>query len=527
MLFTILNLKGGIHMKKIYTIPLSLFLPVLMVFSVIIFLFIRADICVVAAQIEKSKTTSVKVIGDADSNCEVNIQDATCIQQYLANLISEDDINLTAANVTGNEKLSINDATEIQLFLAELINKFPAEDVSDKVQLTFNVTIPQPLNENDKLSIGTNLNNWNPTDSEWFMKKIDDLHYKLSVELDFQNIGKKISYKYTIQNSQTTGPKVWTRVEGSSSGGDISNRTFIIDKKCSEINDTVAMFKNDSNINTVTSGTLETFTLDMPQYSDGRTRTIHVWLPNGYDSKNTNKKYSVFYMHDGQNLFDMYSSYAGEWKVDESISKMMDNGYEGAIIVGIENSADRWNEYSPKWINLDSSLPNNSSAKDYAKFVNNPSGDKYGEFIVNTLKPYIDSHYNVRTDKNSTGIGGSSMGGLISYYIGMKYTDVFGQVLSFSPAFWMYSEDTVASVVNSYDYSNTDNLPKIFFYVGGANQMEKDTIPYVDLVYNKMLENNYPKNKLYSLTDTTKEHNEAAWSEYFPQAYKWLVGFEK
>ena len=55
--------------------------------------------------------------------------------------------------------------------------------------------------------------------------------------------------------------------------------------------------------------------------------------------------------------------------------------------------------------------------------------------------------------------------------------------------------------------------------------MEKDTIPYVDLVYNKMSENSIPKDKLNKLIDTTKDHNEAAWSEYFPQAYKWLVGF--
>lgn len=357
------------------------------------------------------------------------------------------------------------------------------------------------------------------------MTKIDDLHYQLSVELDSESIGKEISYKYTIQNSQTTGYNVWAKVEGSSNGGDISNRTFVIDKKSNVISDTVAMFKNDLGNTTVTSGTLETFTLDMPQYSDNRTRTIHVLLPDGYDSKNTDKKYPVFYMQDGQNLFDMYASYAGEWMVDEAIADMMDNGYEGAIIVGIENSADRWNEYSPEWVNVGSSLPNNSSGESYAQFVDNPSGDKYGEFIVDTLKPYIDSHYNVRTDKNSTGIGGSSMGGLISYYIGMKYPDVFGQVLSFSPAFWMYSEDTMASVVDSYDFSNTDNLPKVFLYTGGANQMEKDTIPYVDLVYNKMSENGYPENKLNTLTDTTKDHNEAAWSEYFPQAYKWLVGF--
>lgn len=514
-------------MKKMYKIPLSFVLSVLMVFSAITFLFINADVYVVAAQTETNETASDKVIGDADGNGVVNIQDATCIQKYLAEVISEDNIDLIAANVTGNENLSIMDATEIQRFLANIINKFPVEDIADKILLTFNVIIPEALKENDNLSIGTNLNNWNPGDSEWFMNKIDDLHYQLSVELDSENIGKEISYKYTIQNSQTTGYNVWARVEGSSNGGDISNRTFVIDKKSNVINDTVAMFKNSVGNTTITSGTLETFTLDMPQYSDNRTRAIHVWLPDGYDSKNTDKKYPVFYMHDGQNLFDLYTSFAGEWMVDEAISDMMNNGYEGAIIVGIENSPDRWNEYSPEWVNVGSTLPNNSSGRSYAQFVDNPSGDKYGEFIVDTLKPYIDSHYNVRTDKSSTGIGGSSMGGLISYYIGMKYPDVFGQVLSFSPAFWMYSEETIASVVDSYDYSNTDNLPKVFLYTGGANQMEKDTIPYVDLVYNKMSENGYPKDKLNALTDTTKEHNEAAWSEYFPLAYKWLVGFEK
>ncbi|MGN0173256.1 MAG: alpha/beta hydrolase-fold protein [Acutalibacteraceae bacterium] len=512
-------------MKKIYKRSLPLVLSILMIFSAITFLFINADFYVVAAQTEKAETVSADVIGDADGNGEVNIQDVTCVQRYLVNLISKDEINLSAANVTGNEKLSINDATTMQRFLANLINRFPVEDVDNKVQVIFNVTIPEALDENDSLGIGTNLNNWNPANPEWFMTKIDELHYQLTAELDSENIGKEISYKYAIQNSQTTGQKIWARVEGTSSGGDANNRTFIIENKCNVINDTVAMFRNDFDNNTVTRGTVETFTLHMPQYSDNRTREIHVWLPDGYSQKDTDKKYPVFYMQDGQNLFDSYTSYAGEWMVDEAIADMMDDGYEGAVIVGIENSPDRWNEYSPEWVNMGSSLPNNSSAGDFGKFVDNPSGDKYGEFIVNTLKPYIDSHYNVRTDKNSTGIGGSSMGGLISYYIGMKYNDVFGQVLSFSPAFWMYSEDTIASVVDSYDYSNTDNLPKVFLYVGGANQMEKDTIPYVDLVYNRMIENSYPKDKLNALTDNTKDHNEAAWSEYFPQAYKWLVEF--
>lgn len=126
--FSILKLKGGKTYEKIYKRPLSYILSVLLLFSAITFLFINADVYVIAAQTETHKTASEKVIGDADGNGEVNIKDATCVQKYLAHLISEDDIDLISANVTGNEKLSINDATKIQMFVAHQINKFPVED---------------------------------------------------------------------------------------------------------------------------------------------------------------------------------------------------------------------------------------------------------------------------------------------------------------------------------------------------------------------------------------------------------------
>lgn len=350
---------------------------------------------------------------------------------------------------------------------------------------------------------------------------MDELHYRLTIDIDTKYIGQKIEYKYTLQTEDQFN--AWSNTEVNSAGRDIQNRTFTIKKQGNTVNDTVPAFKDGKLFNTVTKGTLETFSISMPQYSDKRTRTIRVWLPEGYNPDDTDKKYPVFYMNDGQNLFDVVTSYAGEWCIDEAISDMMKQGYEGAIIVGIDNSSDRWNEYSPDWTNAGLTKPDNPSGDKYAALANNPSGDKYGEFIVNTLKPYIDKHYNVCTDKNSTGIGGSSMGGLISYYLGMKYPDVFGQVLSFSPAFWMYSKETVAMQTDSYDFSNSDNLPKVYFYVGGADEMESDTIPYVNLVYDKMIENGFPESKIKKLTDTGMKHNEAAWKKYFPTAFKWLV----
>lgn len=482
-------------MRKNKTRILSFFLSMILALSCFSFTALTAS----AAEV---------VYGDADKNSEVNIQDATCVQMYLARLITDDDIDLVAAGVTAGGDISIKDVTYIQMYIAKLIDKFPIEEPKDTVTATFNVTIPEAISEGANVSIGSNLNDWNPSDTDWFMTKIDDLHYQLITNIDAQYIGSTVQYKYTVQVEGQDN--MWAQVEGGATGGEISNRTFTIAAEGNTVTDTVAMFKNQTNMSSVTGGTLETFKLDMPQYSDGRTRNIRVWVPDGYDPADTEKKYPVFYMHDAQNLFDSYTSFSGEWMVDEAISDMIGQGYEGSIVVGIDNSSDRINEYTPNWPNPDSGT------------ADDPSGDKYAAFIVDTLKPYIDSHYNVRTDKDSTGVGGSSMGGLISYYMGLQYPDVFGQVLVFSPSFWLFSEDTISTVIDAKDFSKTEELPKYYLYVGG----EASISPYIGFVKDAMIKNGYPEEKINTLTDPTQSHNESAWAKYFPQAYQWLVGYD-
>jgi pullulanase len=116
----------------------------------------------------------------------------------------------------------------------------------------------------------------------------------------------------------------------------------------------------------------------MTQYSDNRSRLIRIWTPDGYDSTDL-QRYPVIYMHDGLNLFDTYTAFAGEWRIDETIGAMMDKGYEGAIVVGIDNGPERLNELTVDW-------PANS-------YDIVPDGEKYAQFIVDTVKPYIDSNY--------------------------------------------------------------------------------------------------------------------------------------
>ena len=111
-------------------------------------------------------------------------------------------------------------------------------------------------------------------------------------------------------------------------------------------------------------------------------------------------------MHDGQNLFDKNTSGYGEWKVDEALDKLYREKGLKLIVVGIDHGgSERLNEYSP--------------------FKNEKygggKGDAYLDFVVNTLKPYIDSNYRTLSDKKNTGIMGSSMGGLISHYAALKF----------------------------------------------------------------------------------------------------------
>ncbi|WP_299085316.1 alpha/beta hydrolase-fold protein, partial [uncultured Paraglaciecola sp.] len=154
-----------------------------------------------------------------------------------------------------------------------------------------------------------------------------------------------------------------------------------------------------------------------------RQRTIRLYLPLSYQA--SDKSYAVIYMHDGQNLFDDSTSYVGEWGVDETLNQLAKTHDFEAIVVGIDNGGEfRMNELSP-WEN---------------KRFGEAQGKQYMNFIVEVVKPYIDSHYRTKAVKQHTAIVGSSMGGLISHYALHAYPEVFSKAGIFSPSYW-YSQD--------------------------------------------------------------------------------------
>jgi predicted alpha/beta superfamily hydrolase len=159
-------------------------------------------------------------------------------------------------------------------------------------------------------------------------------------------------------------------------------------------------------------------------------RDVIVYLPPGYESSK-NKRYSVFYMHDGQNLFDGATSFipGQEWQVDETAERLIAAGkIEPLIVVGVYNTKDRIDEYTP--------------AAD-AKYKQGGKADLYGRMLVEELKPFIDSHYRTKKDAKHTGLGGSSLGGLASLYLTLKYPKVFGRAAVVSPSVWFANKQIV------------------------------------------------------------------------------------
>lgn len=227
----------------------------------------------------------------------------------------------------------------------------------------------------------------------------------------------------------------------------------------------------------------------------GRNRRIWIYLPKGYHR--TGKKYPVLYMHDGQNLFDNATAFAGEWGVDKSLDAVKNE----CIVVGIDNAGvQRMNEYNP------------NNTRRFGK----GEGKAYLSFIVNSLKPFIDKKYRTLNDKQHTYMAGSSMGGLISFYAGLYYPQVFGVLGILSPSFWIAPQ--LKTQVKQLARESSHAAQKYFFYAGGEEAHE--TAKNMSAIANEIKKAANPKTAI--VIDPHGKHNEATWCAVFPEFYKWI-----
>ncbi len=232
----------------------------------------------------------------------------------------------------------------------------------------------------------------------------------------------------------------------------------------------------------------------MPQLN--RYRRIRIYLPEGYAK--SKKKYPVMYMHDGQNLFDDSTAAFGEWGVDECLDSLIKKNKPACIVVGIDNGPQRFNEYNPY------------EFQQYGK----GEGDRYLEFLVMNLKPFIDKQYRTIPSKENTIIAGSSMGGLISYYAMLQYPGVFGKAGVFSPAFWTAPQikEVTGALANKIN-------GKFFFYMGGLEgEVNINEMQEVQEILGER-----SQSMIYSVIDPESSHNEQAWRKWFTEFYTWIM----
>lgn len=230
------------------------------------------------------------------------------------------------------------------------------------------------------------------------------------------------------------------------------------------------------------------------------TRRIWIYLPRSY-STDLNRRYPVIYAHDGQNLFDRSTSFSGEWGIDESL----DNLPQQLIVVGIDNGgSQRINELTP--------FPN----KEYG----GGQANDYLDFIVEKLRPYINSRFRTKPERENTAILGSSLGGLCSYYAAIKYEDIFGLIGVFSPSFWFTND------IYTYTEKHVfQNFPPRLYFLGGqieSSTMVSDIQRMITLLKSTTEEYNKDANKLKLHVTADGQHAEWFWRREFPNAIKWL-----
>ena len=229
-----------------------------------------------------------------------------------------------------------------------------------------------------------------------------------------------------------------------------------------------------------------------------RNRTLRVYLPPGYAE--SDKRYPVLYMHDGQNLFDDATSYAGEWGVDESLDALAREGIE-LIVVGIDHGDDKRINELNAWPN-----PRFGAAENAA----------YTDFVVKTLKPWVDRHYRTRPDRQDTGIMGSSMGGLASHYAVYAYPQVFSKAGIFSPAYWVAGDGV-------FDWTSAHRLQRDsrLYFVAGGKEGDDMSGPFEKMLA-QLRAAPGPQPALHAEIVAPAEHNERFWRDEFPKAVRFL-----
>ncbi|MFZ4543158.1 MAG: alpha/beta hydrolase-fold protein [Saprospiraceae bacterium] len=372
-------------------------------------------------------------------------------------------------------------AVIVFLFLCVKVNYSQVYIVVDK--------FPTEFLRKQPICIAGDFNGWNPGKDTL----LRDNTGKYSIVL-FLSPGH-YEYKFTGGS--------WNQAEGNIEESFAANRKLLVNGKKDTIYNQILGWENTAIVKSHTK--LPTvFLLNDSFPIPGLNNTPRIWicLPESYYD-NPRKKYNTLYMFDGNNLFDKFYAYNEEWQIDETLHFLQKaNRDPGCIVIGIDGGDhNRISQLTP--------------------YKNSKYGGGQGnstlDYLVKTLKPFIDSTYRTRSQRISTAIGGASLGGLLAFYGALTYPEIFSKVLVFSPSFWWNKQ-----IYNDTEKAKIPKNTKIAFLVGGNEEPSDEVVTKTREMYNLMVKKGFTQNQCRYKYFPDGTHSESFWGREFANNYLWL-----
>ena len=390
----------------------------------------------------------------------------------------------------------------IQLLAVLLSLIFSASLLAETTKLKFVVNTSQPVAKEDKLFLAGNtatLGNWNPGGVALTRKS--DTSFEALVELE---LGESIEFKITRGT--------WETVEKDADGEEIANRTATVQKG----KDIVVGIESWADERSKPGRSSVVGTLELRRIASIEpSRLVRVWLPAGY--QDSTQSYPVLYLLDGQNVFDRATSAIGEeWGVDETLTELIESkAILPMIVVAIDNSSKRVDEYT--WI-----------ADGEGNRKRGGNAEPFAKWIAHELKPQMDREYRTQVKRDSTWIGGSSLGGLFSLYSVVQHNDTFGSAIAMSPSLSWGNEG-----INSWIDSNQDRIAKptrVWVDFGGkegtTENGARENVERFERFQRTLSTLSQKQNSNFTVGGRLfpeAKHNESAWRERFAEAIQFIA----
>lgn len=258
-------------------------------------------------------------------------------------------------------------------------------------------------------------------------------------------------------------------------------------------------------------------------HRDDKSKKISVFIPSTYDGCTP---HDILYFFDAQNLFCCAGDYTkngdpyGSWQLDVVLTELQNQYGKNIIVVGIDNA----DIYRSQELFMD-----HAKFGALSSFATETPDDEFmhgyleglSDFMINTLHPFIKEKYCVRED--NIGIGGASMGGIASFYCGLRELGFYKYVLSYSPAYGLYEMSAFESYFKTLNFAqNAQKLPRIHVYCGGGDPLEQMLLPSSKAMKSALIEHGYPEKYVFETYDDEKPHNEESWRLVLPLSFEYL-----